>query len=188
MQAAQLILNERILRITVALAEELHFGRAAARLHVSQSALSGAVKNLERDLGVRLFTRTSRHVELTEAGRVLAEEARHLIEEGERTVALVRRSSSDVLGPLCLGYPESIDLRWLCSLLNHARTDTRLAVDLECVSTPANALPYELIKRFSPGTYAIPIFNAPLCSGNRSPWWPAPSTPSHNPILSDSTS
>ena len=147
MQAAQLILNERILRITVALAEELHFGRAAARLHVSQSALSGALKNLERDLGVRLFTRTSRHVELTEAGRVLAEEARHLIEEGERTVALVRRSSSDVLGPLCLGYPESIDLRWLCSLLNHARTDTRLAVDLECVSTPANALPYELIKR-----------------------------------------
>jgi DNA-binding transcriptional LysR family regulator len=142
-----MILNDRILQIVLVLSEELHFGRAAARLHVSQPALSGTLKNLERDLGVCLFTRTSRHVELTEAGRVFAGEARHLIQEAERAVTLVRRSSPDVLGPLCMGYPASIDLRWLCSLMVHARADARLAVDLQCVSTEAGSLPYELVKR-----------------------------------------
>ena len=85
-----MILNERILRLIVTLAEELHFGRAAATLHVSQSALSGTVKSLEDDLGVRLFSRTSRSVELTEAGRVFVAEAGRLITQNERVVALVR--------------------------------------------------------------------------------------------------
>jgi len=58
-----MILNDRILAAIVTLAEELHFGYAAAKLHVSQPALSGAIKSFERDLGVRLFTRTSRRVD-----------------------------------------------------------------------------------------------------------------------------
>jgi DNA-binding transcriptional LysR family regulator len=146
-QESKIILNERILQVVLVLAEELHFGRGAARLHVSQPALSGTLKSLERDLGVGLFTRTSRHVEMTEAGRVLAVEARHLIEEGERAVTLVRRCSPDVLGPIYMGYPPSVDPRWLCALISHARTDTRLGINLQCVSTEAGSLPYALIKR-----------------------------------------
>ncbi|PPK93154.1 LysR substrate binding domain-containing protein [Kineococcus xinjiangensis] len=72
------------LRYFTVLAEELHFTRAAGRLYIDQSTLSAAIRRLERDLGVRLFDRTSRRVDLTESGRALVPEARRLIAAGER--------------------------------------------------------------------------------------------------------
>jgi len=81
------------LRYFVAVAEELHFGRAAGRLHMSQSPLSRAIRELERDLGVVLFVRTTRRVELTAAGSQLLERSRRALAEIDGAIAEVRRSA-----------------------------------------------------------------------------------------------
>jgi DNA-binding transcriptional LysR family regulator len=73
-------LDPRLLRPFVALADELHFGRAAERLHVSQPALSQQIARLERQLGVRLFDRTRANVELTAAGAEMLAPARVAVE------------------------------------------------------------------------------------------------------------
>src|ERR1700742_4803465 len=73
-------LETRQLAYFLAVAGELHFGRAASRLGIAQPALSKAVRQLERRLGVTLFERTSRAVALTEAGQVLSHEARVALE------------------------------------------------------------------------------------------------------------
>ncbi|MFI6204846.1 LysR family transcriptional regulator [Streptomyces sp. NPDC051041] len=72
--------NPHQLRLFLALAEDLHFKRAAARLHMSQPALSQQIRKLENQLGVVLFERDSRSVELTPAGRALVPEARAVLE------------------------------------------------------------------------------------------------------------
>src|SRR5262249_59501572 len=74
----------------LAVAEEGHFTRAASRCRMSQSALSASIRSLERELDSRLFMRTTRKVELTEAGRVLLEEAR-------RTLAAAASARESVL-------------------------------------------------------------------------------------------
>ena len=94
----------RQLRYFVAVAEELHFGRAAERLHISQSPLSRAIRELERDLGLVLFVRTTRRVELTPAGSLLLERSRRALAEIDGAIADARRwgqSNDDVVG---IGY------------------------------------------------------------------------------------
>jgi DNA-binding transcriptional LysR family regulator len=93
----------RQLRYFVAVAEELHFGRAAERLHMSQSPLSRAIRDLERDLGVVLFVRTTRRVELTAAGTLLLERARPALAEIDGAIADTRRASQPDAGVLAIG-------------------------------------------------------------------------------------
>jgi DNA-binding transcriptional LysR family regulator len=98
----------RQLRYFVTLAEELHFGRAAAREHIVQSALSQQVQRLERALAVTLISRNSRHLELTEAGTRFLAEARQILAHVERaaTVAQCAGDTGPVLriGVLDEGY------------------------------------------------------------------------------------
>jgi DNA-binding transcriptional LysR family regulator len=94
----------RQLRYFVAVAEELHFGRAAARLHMSQSPLSRAIRELERDLGLVLFVRTTRRVELTAAGSLLLERSRRALAEIDGAIADAQRASLPDDGLLALGY------------------------------------------------------------------------------------
>lgn len=79
----------RLLRYFVAVAEERHFGRAAARLHLSQPPLSRAIKQLEADLGAVLLSRSPAGVTLTAAGAVLYDEARTLLEQADQARARV---------------------------------------------------------------------------------------------------
>ena len=81
----------RDFRYVLAVAEELHFGRAAARLHMSQPPLSQRIRDIEASLGTPLFTRTSRRVALTPAGHALADKARHILALAEEAAALAKR-------------------------------------------------------------------------------------------------
>jgi len=94
----------RQLRYFVAVAEDLHFGHAAARLHIAQPALSIQIKALEEMLGVQLLARTNRVVTLTEAGRLFLTEARQTLQQAERASDVARRASRGELGYIGIGF------------------------------------------------------------------------------------
>ena len=98
------MLDLRRVRSFVTVAEELHFGRAAARLHVAQPALSQQVQQLEAELGVRLLNRTTRSVQLTDAGKAFLDEALQTLRLAERAENVARRASRGEIGRLAVGY------------------------------------------------------------------------------------
>ncbi|WP_106581667.1 LysR family transcriptional regulator [Murinocardiopsis flavida] len=95
----------RHLRYFTVLAEELHFGHAAARLHMAQPPLSQRIRDLERELGVRLFDRTRHKVRLTEAGALLLEHARPVLQSAEAAHEAMRRIRPGESGVLRAGVP-----------------------------------------------------------------------------------
>jgi len=100
----------RHLRYFVAVAEELHFGRAAVRLRMAQPPLSQQIQSLERELGVSLLHRTTRRVSLTAAGGAFLVQARRVLEQTERAVHTAQRASRGEIGHLAIGFVPSADL------------------------------------------------------------------------------
>jgi DNA-binding transcriptional LysR family regulator len=100
----------RHLRYFVVLAEELHFSRAAQRLGISQPPLSQQIRALELSLNARLFERTNRRVELTEAGRALLVEARATLDQAERAANIVGQAQRGEIGELKIGFAPSAPL------------------------------------------------------------------------------
>ncbi|MBH9389809.1 LysR family transcriptional regulator [Pseudomonas aeruginosa] len=97
----------RHLRYFIAVAEELHFGRAAERLGISQPPLSQQIQALEEEIGARLFERTNRRVDLPDAGRLFLDESRQVLAQVDKAVLLARRAHLGELGELKIGFTSS---------------------------------------------------------------------------------
>lgn len=102
-------LELRQLRYFIAVAEELHFGKAAARLHMTQPPLSQTIQGLEELLGAPLFERSRRAVALTPAGAALLPEARRMLAQAGELPELVRRAAAGQAGRLALAFVSSAD-------------------------------------------------------------------------------
>jgi DNA-binding transcriptional LysR family regulator len=122
----------RHLRYFVAVAEELHFRRAADRLHVAQPAVSEQVRKLEQELGVKLFDRTQRSVSLTIAGSAFLEESRHVLRHAEVAQHAARTAAEQVTMRLRIGYlPDSLPSGVSKALRHLATSAPRVQVQLE---------------------------------------------------------
>jgi DNA-binding transcriptional LysR family regulator len=111
----------RQLRYFVAVAEEMHFGRAAARLHMTQPPLSQTIQSLEATLGTQLFSRTKRSVALTPAGLALLPEAQRMLSQAEALPDRARRAASGESGHLSLAFVSTVDYSVLPPLLRDFR-------------------------------------------------------------------
>lgn len=111
----------RHLRYFVAVAEELNFTHAAARLRVAQPALSSQIKNLEEELQIRLFERGRRGVQLTRAGKTFYQRARSLLTQAAQAAQEARTAAGLISGSLVLGFPSGLHLNYLVPAINAFR-------------------------------------------------------------------
>src|SRR5690606_13883593 len=117
------------LRYVLAVAEERNFTRAAERCHIVQSAMSHQIKALEREVGVQLFARTSRRVELTAAGAAFLPAARASIEAADRAIAEASAATGELRGTLTIGViptVAAIDIPAALGRFRHAHPAVRI--------------------------------------------------------------
>ncbi len=126
----------RHLRYFVTVAEELHFGRAAERLFISQPPLSQQIQQLEREIGVSLFQRTSRSVKLTPAGEIFLRDARQILTDVERAVSGAKRAARGEEGWLGIGFAASATYDLLPAVLHDFR-ESYPAIELSLVELNA---------------------------------------------------
>ena len=121
----------RHLRYFIAVAEDLGFRKAAARLGISQPPLSLKIRELETELGAKLFRRNSRHVEITPSGRLLLEEARSILSRTDSLVRRLQQAGRGELGSLSVGFFPGADLTISFTEIIRAFSKRHPAVDLE---------------------------------------------------------
>jgi DNA-binding transcriptional LysR family regulator len=125
----------RHLRYLVAVAEELHFGRAAIRLNISQPPLSQQIRQLEEELGVQLFTRTKREVRLTEAGKRLVNEAHQVLGRIDHLSKVASQAGGGEIGHLSVGVPGGVNQILVETLLLLGKKYPGVRVELQYMST-----------------------------------------------------
>lgn len=145
------------LRYFAVLSEELHFGRAARRLHMAQPPLSQRIKGLERELGVDLFHRRRSGVELTEAGALLLEHARAVLEKLSEAEEAMGRIRPGVSGTIRMALPPDTNPVTIEVLLGEfSRTTPGVLVNLQELSTG------EQVPRLRDGELDVAVVRHPL--------------------------
>ena len=147
----------RKLKYFVATAEELHFGRAARRLGLSQPPLSMQLRALERDLGARLFDRDNRNVALTRVGTVLLGEARKILAQVDEARSRVVRAARGEEGSLSIGFITPAEYSFLPPLLRDFRRQ-HPAIALQLRELMSDAQLHELAQ----GTLDIGFLSGPV--------------------------
>lgn len=118
-------LDLRKLRYFAAVADELHFGHAAERLHIAQPVLSRQIRELERELDATLFTRTNKRVQLTDAGRQLLDDARPLLAFSQAALRRVRRAHAALLS-LTIGFAAGVRIAPVVQALEARHPDVQI--------------------------------------------------------------
>ncbi len=175
----------RHLRYFVTVATELHFGRAAEKLHISQPPLSMQIRALEEELGVSLLQRTRRHVSLTRAGKAFLQDAEQILEKTEQAVLTARRAGRGEIGELAVGFISVADYNLLPLVLREFRRKYPM-VTLSLKESTSDAQIADLIEgRIDCGFLLPPVSEAGIESEPimREPLIVA--LPEHHPLASE---
>lgn len=139
-------LDPKLLMAFVAAAEELHFGRAAARLYMSQPPFSQLIQRLESLVGAQLFERTTRSVRLTSAGHVMLRNARPVLDQLDQMLRAVQRAAIGEAGALCIGMAPTAACSPLAEKL-YAYRQAHPQIELELREMNSNAMEAALRQR-----------------------------------------
>ena len=153
----------RHLRYFIAVADELHFSRAAERLHIAQPPLSQQIRDLEEELGVRLFDRSKRRVALTTAGQAFLEEALQALQHVDKAVKAAQRASRGDIGRLIVGLNSSATYSVLPRILRVFRehcSDVELVLHELTTSQQLESLHHSKIDM---GLLYLPVDSDDLC-------------------------
>ena len=150
----------------VVVAEELHFSNAANRLGIAQSPLSQLIRKLEKELGQSLFSRSTRSVELTAAGKALLPEARRILATMSEARELVSAAEGDIVGTVRLGYSGVLNYSTLPLLTKEVQNRLPL-VDLELVG---QKLTQEALNMLRQGRLDIAMLGLPINDPDVETW------------------
>ncbi|MEJ9210203.1 LysR family transcriptional regulator, partial [Bacillus smithii] len=151
----------RHLKYFVTVAEELHFGKAAARLNMAQPPLSSQIRQLEEEIGVPLFHRTKRKVELTKEGQVFLEKVYLILKNLEDAIETVRMVNRGEIGEISIGFISSASYDILPAIIHHYRKKyPNIHIDLQQLTTE------EQVKALHEGCIDVGILCHPIENDN----------------------